>query len=79
MKKVGNFLVECSESNSCFGVSYRITSFDSARSARSYFRVCMEYYKYMGSGHNLDDVFVKLIKEFENGEYSEIDSFYRSF
>lgn len=79
MKKVSNYLVECTESNLLFGDSYRITSFNSAREARSYFRVCMEYYKNMGSGHNLDSVSVVLLKDFENGECSEIDLFSRNF
>lgn len=79
MEKAINYIVECTESNSLFGTSFRITSFDSARQARSYFRVCMEYYKNMGSGHNLNNASVGLLKEFENGEYSEIDLFSRDF
>lgn len=79
MKKVNRYGVYCHETNRKYQSFRRSSFFGTLREARSYFRICKEYYKCMEQNYDLDHVIVCLSKEYNEDDYIQIDSFYRAF
>lgn len=79
MKKVLNYNVEVTESQGSHVQSVRWSYFKTLREARSYFRICVNYYDGIQYITGSFCIVIRLIKGLEKDEIVYIDGYHKYF